>query len=60
MLEGAVARFVCRLVTHHEGGDHLVFIGEIEHYDSMPGEPLVFHSGSYRIVTRHPEVEAGG
>jgi flavin reductase (DIM6/NTAB) family NADH-FMN oxidoreductase RutF len=59
MLEGALARFVCRHVAHHEGGDHLVFLGEVEHYETEPGEPLVFHSGSYRVVTRHPDVEPG-
>jgi len=57
MLEGVIARYVCRHAAHYDGGDHIVFVGEIEHYETAEGEPLVFHSGSYRVVTRHPESE---
>lgn len=60
LLEGVLARFTCRHVEHYEGGDHLIFIGEIEEYDSAGGEPLVFHSGFYRVATRHPELDAAG
>jgi flavin reductase (DIM6/NTAB) family NADH-FMN oxidoreductase RutF len=60
LLEGVLARFTCRHVEHYEGGDHLIFIGEIEEYESAGGEPLVFHSGFYRVATRHPELDAAG
>ncbi len=56
LLNGAIARFVCRNVKQYEGGDHLIFIGEVEHYERFDGEPLVFHSGFYRVATRHPEL----
>ena len=56
LLEGTLARFTCRHVEHHEGGDHLIFIGEVEAYEAFDNEPLVFHSGFYRVATRHPEV----
>ncbi|WP_332875207.1 flavin reductase family protein [Variovorax sp. IB41] len=55
LLEGAIARFVCRNVKQYDGGDHLIFIGEVERYDRLDGEPLVFHSGYYQVTTRHPE-----
>jgi flavin reductase (DIM6/NTAB) family NADH-FMN oxidoreductase RutF len=29
ILEGALAYFDCRLTEHHDGGDHVLFLGEI-------------------------------
>jgi flavin reductase (DIM6/NTAB) family NADH-FMN oxidoreductase RutF len=55
LLNGVIARFVCRNVKQYDGGDHLIFIGEVEHYERFDGEPLVFHSGCYQVTTRHPE-----
>ncbi|MDM0117380.1 flavin reductase family protein [Variovorax sp. J22R133] len=56
LINGVIARFVCRNVKQYEGGDHLIFIGEVEKYERFDGEPLVFHSGFYRVATRHPEL----
>jgi len=56
LLEGTVARFVCRRTERVEAGDHVVFFGEIESYDAPGGEPLVFHSGFYRVATKHPDL----
>ncbi|WP_422717974.1 flavin reductase family protein [Gaiella occulta] len=58
LLRGALARFVCRNTRHVEAGDHVFVIGEVERFESFPGEPLVFHSGAYRVATRHPELDA--
>ena len=60
LLEGTVARFVCRRLPGDRGrveaGDHVLFLGEIESYDAAGGEPLVFHSGFYRLATKHPDL----
>ena len=56
LLEGTVAHFVCRTTQQVDAGDHVIFIGEIESYDAPGGEPLVFHSGSYRLATKHPDL----
>jgi len=56
LLEGTVAHFVCRTTQEVDAGDHVIFIGEIESYDALGGEPLVFHSGSYRLATKHPDL----
>ncbi|HEU4414874.1 MAG TPA: flavin reductase family protein, partial [Candidatus Angelobacter sp.] len=56
LLQGAIARFVCRKVSQYDGGDHIIFIGEVEHYEYQEGEPLVFYTGRYRITTRHPDI----
>ncbi|UOT07336.1 flavin reductase [Rhodococcus opacus] len=55
LIDDAIAHFQCRTVQRVEAGDHIIFLGEIEQYDADPGEPLVFHSGSYRLVTKHPD-----
>ena len=57
LLEGVLAHFVCRNVRQLDAGDHVIVMGEVERYETFGGEPLVFHSGSYRITTRHPELE---
>ncbi|WNW10436.1 flavin reductase family protein [Pseudomonas sp. DTU_2021_1001937_2_SI_NGA_ILE_001] len=54
VLDDVVAALVCRNVTQYEGGDHLIFIGEIEQYRYSGAEPLVFHAGRYRIAAQHP------
>ena len=56
VLEGVVAHFVCRTTQTVDAGDHVVIFGEVESYEAPGGEPLVFHSGAYRLATRHPDV----
>lgn len=56
VIEGTVAHFVCRRTDRVDAGDHVVFFGEIEEYDASGGEPLVFHSGFYRVATKHPDL----
>ena len=56
ILSGAIAQFVCRKVKQYDGGDHVILLGEVEEYKYNDGEPLVFHSGRYRIATRHPDI----
>ena len=55
LLENAMARFQCRTVQRVDAGDHVIFLGEVEKYDAAGGEPLVFHSGAYRLASRHPD-----
>ncbi len=56
LVKGATAHFVCRTVRQLDGGDHVIFLGEVEEYKWSEGEPLVFHSGRYRVATRHPDL----
>jgi flavin reductase (DIM6/NTAB) family NADH-FMN oxidoreductase RutF len=56
LLGGAVAHLVCRTVARQPAGDHLVFIGEVEHHARFAGDPLAFHGGAYgRLVSLPPE-----
>ena len=57
VLNDAVATLVCRNHTQYEGGDHLIMLGEIEHFRHEGGEPLLFHGGRYRnLATRSASV----
>jgi flavin reductase (DIM6/NTAB) family NADH-FMN oxidoreductase RutF len=56
VIEGTVAHFVCRRTDRVDAGDHVVFFGEIVEYGAHGGEPLVFHSGFYRLATKHPDL----
>jgi 3-hydroxy-9,10-secoandrosta-1,3,5(10)-triene-9,17-dione monooxygenase reductase component len=45
LLSGCLARFECRNVVHHDGGDHVIIVGEVERYETNEGEPLIFFRG---------------
>jgi flavin reductase (DIM6/NTAB) family NADH-FMN oxidoreductase RutF len=52
VINGTVATFECRLDQQHEGGDHLILIGEVERYHHTDRHPLLFHGGDYDIPAR--------
>lgn len=45
LIEGCLARFECRTVVHHDGGDHVIIVGEVERFEVTDGEPLIFFRG---------------
>jgi 3-hydroxy-9,10-secoandrosta-1,3,5(10)-triene-9,17-dione monooxygenase reductase component len=54
LLDGCSARFQCRTAVKYEGGDHVVFIGEVEAFDHFDRSPLVFHGGRYAATVARP------
>jgi 3-hydroxy-9,10-secoandrosta-1,3,5(10)-triene-9,17-dione monooxygenase reductase component len=48
------ARFQCRNMVTHDGGDHLIFIGEVLDFDQQALPPLVFQQGQYAMTARKP------
>ncbi|MGH8196966.1 MAG: flavin reductase family protein [Steroidobacteraceae bacterium] len=52
MLEEYVARFQCRMANQYPVGDHIVFVGEVLHFDRTDKRPLVFHGGRYALAER--------
>jgi flavin reductase (DIM6/NTAB) family NADH-FMN oxidoreductase RutF len=48
LLDGALATLQCRLVQHHDGGDHSIFVGQVEQVAARDGAPLVYFQGDYR------------
>jgi flavin reductase (DIM6/NTAB) family NADH-FMN oxidoreductase RutF len=48
VLAGAAAVFECFNRSRYEEGDHVIFVGEVEHCTHRPGaQPLLFHGGRY-------------
>lgn len=54
-LKGVAAQLVCRNAGQFDGGDHVIFLGQVEEYLRSEEKPLLFHSGRYRSVTPHPD-----
>jgi flavin reductase (DIM6/NTAB) family NADH-FMN oxidoreductase RutF len=61
LLEGAVAHFVVEVVDAHPAGDHTLYIGRVEHFESRDDKPLLFYAGRYGRIQvekpRHTEEE---
>jgi 3-hydroxy-9,10-secoandrosta-1,3,5(10)-triene-9,17-dione monooxygenase reductase component len=52
MLRGCSARFLCRTAFRHEGGDHVIFVGEVQAFDHSDRPPLLFHGGRYVVAVQ--------
>lgn len=50
LLPDCLAWFECRNATRYEGGDHLIFLGEVVDFAKRDGEPLLYYSGAYRTL----------
>jgi flavin reductase (DIM6/NTAB) family NADH-FMN oxidoreductase RutF len=48
VLDGALAALRCRRTAALPGGDHTVFVGEVEGAEVAEGEPLLYWRGAYR------------
>ena len=54
LIGGSLAHIVARVSAIHEAGDHLLYLGHIEHLQLGPQrKPLVFFSGKYKQVDAH-------
>jgi 3-hydroxy-9,10-secoandrosta-1,3,5(10)-triene-9,17-dione monooxygenase reductase component len=48
VLAGALAVFECTTESAQVHGDHVLFVGRVDHCAAHAGAPLVFHAGRYR------------
>lgn len=46
-LADCLAQLSCRPWTSYEGGDHVLHIGEVEHFEHTEAAPLVFYGGKF-------------
>ena len=58
LLTGCVARFQCRKLFEYEGGDHIIFVGQVVCFDHTARRPLLLHRGKYAVA--EPRREGGG
>jgi flavin reductase (DIM6/NTAB) family NADH-FMN oxidoreductase RutF len=54
LIDGAVAYFVVDLFDAHPAGDHTLYIGRVEHFESRDDKPLLFYAGKYRHLSPEP------
>jgi 3-hydroxy-9,10-secoandrosta-1,3,5(10)-triene-9,17-dione monooxygenase reductase component len=47
LIDGCTARFDCKTAYRYDGGDHVIFVGEVKDYVSCDLAPLLYHGGSY-------------
>ena len=53
LLVGAVASFECFNRSQYEEGDHIIFVGEVEHCTyTLGAAPLLYHGGKF--YAEHP------
>ena len=55
LLDGVLARIVCRVVRRVEAGDHSIVLASPEageHHDDLSATPLVYHDGHYTHLGR--------
>ena len=60
LLDKYAARFQCKTTYQYEGGDHIIFVGEVVEYQSTDDAPLVFHSGRYALAKAQDSKELAG
>jgi flavin reductase (DIM6/NTAB) family NADH-FMN oxidoreductase RutF len=55
LIEGALATFECRTRDRYDGGDHAIFVGEVDAITSGDADrPLLYYGGGYCAVTEAP------
>jgi flavin reductase (DIM6/NTAB) family NADH-FMN oxidoreductase RutF len=52
LLDDALAHLECRLVAHHDGGDHTLFIAHVDRAEPRHGRPLLYYRGGYAQLER--------
>jgi len=52
LIEGCAAQFTCKTAYQYEGGDHLIFVGEVVNFRRRDRSPLLFHDGEYGQINK--------
>ena len=61
LLRNCSARFQCRTQIAHDGGDHVILVGEVLGFDRAEQAPLLYVTGSFAIASpRSPDVSTTG
>ena len=58
ILDGAVAHLECVKHAAYPAGDHVIYIGRVEHFASSLKRPLAFGAGKYLLARSH-DLESG-
>lgn len=58
LLNDCAARFVCKTEYQYEGGDHIIFVGEVLDFSHWDRAPLLFHGGKYGRIFKNQSAES--
>lgn len=50
VLHGAMCYLECKKVASYPGGDHTIFIGQVDNFERQPLRPLLFGAGRYMMA----------
>ena len=54
LIDGALVHVECLTVGTYQGGDHTIFLGQVEHAAVGKGEPLLYFCGKYDRLSPSP------
>lgn len=54
LLDGCAAIFICKTTYRYEGGDHIIFVGEVTAFKADEKQPLLYLGGRYAEARRGP------
>jgi flavin reductase (DIM6/NTAB) family NADH-FMN oxidoreductase RutF len=54
VLDDVVAALACRIVHRYPGGDHTIFVGQVESASVTAGSPLLYFQGGYHHLESDP------
>ncbi len=52
VIAGTIASIECSKVNEHDGGDHTIFVGQVERVSVSDGNPLVYWHSNYRRIAQ--------
>lgn len=52
LLDNALAHLECRVIDHHDAGDHTIFVADVERAEARHGRPLLYYRGGYAQLER--------
>jgi flavin reductase (DIM6/NTAB) family NADH-FMN oxidoreductase RutF len=55
VLDRGLAYLVAHVVDTHPAGDHTLYIGHVDHFESRDGRPLLFYGGKYHQLLERTE-----
>jgi len=55
LITDCAAHFECTPVHMYDGGDHVIFVGEVLRFDKRDVAPLLFHRGQFAGVRNKPQ-----
>ncbi|MEH6548858.1 MAG: flavin reductase [Pseudomonadales bacterium] len=59
LLDGCAARFECKTAYQYEGGDHIIFVGEVQRFEKADTPTLLYHQGKYALSHAQQAVAPG-